>query len=382
MNTSEIGFEEIASYLSRAGWQRSLAGPLAEVWHPRDDEESSILVPKVDDAPDFRMTLRVLTSELSKKENRSAEDIKLEMARQFLDVTDLRAEDDEISEGTIPLLAGIGLFNSAHRMMVSAAAATLHRQGYYGNSMPRAAYKHARRMRLGQTRPGSYIVPVISNARFGALVDQRFDEPRIEVSADDSYFERRMLTTLSHALDALSQMTVIRDRAPSKDEMLGAVDEGVSSELCGAVLDVIGKGGMDLFDVTFNWAPTSLAPKSIPEKIAFHSESAFLIQQVESELKEADSPAERVLYGVIRRLSLRKNEDTGHVALETVIDGKSRIVSFELPLDTYSRAARYHGERRPVVVRGILDATAGRRATMQVNAFDADRSVATFDDLQ
>ncbi|MFE6000729.1 hypothetical protein ACFQ6C_28320 [Streptomyces sp. NPDC056454] len=382
MNTSEIGFEEITSYLSRAGWQRSLTGPLAEVWHSKDDEESSILVPKVDDAPDFGLTLRVLTSELSKKENRPAEIISREMARQFLDVTDLRAEDDEISEGTIPLLAGIGLFNSAHRMMVSAAAATLHRQSYYGNSMPRAAYKHARRMRLGQTRPGSYIVPVISNARFGALVDQRFDEPRLEVNADDSYFERRMLTTLSSALETLSQMTVIRDRAPSRDEMRGAVNEGVSSELCAAVLDVIGKGGMELFDVTFNWAPTSAAPKSVAEKVSFSSESAFLIQQVESELKEADAPAERVLYGVIRRLSLKKNEETGHVALETVIDGKSRIVSFELPLQVYSLAARYHGERRPVVVRGILDATAGRRATMQVRAFDADRSVATFDDLQ
>ncbi|MCK2143875.1 hypothetical protein AB0F32_29035 [Streptomyces albidoflavus] len=382
MNTSEIGFDEIASYLSRAGWQRSLTGPMAEVWHPEDDEEPSIMVPRVEDAPDFRTALQVLTSELSKLENRPVGDIVLEMSRQFLDVTDLRAEDDEISEGTIPLVAGIGLFNSAHRMMVSAAAATLNRQGYYGTSMPRAAYKHARRMRLGQTRPGSYIVPVISNARFGMLVDPHSEEPRIEVSADESYFERRMLTTLSGALEALSQMTVVRDRTPSKGEMLDAVDEGVSSELCAAVLDVIGKGGVNLFDVTFNWAPTSIAPKSIPEKIAFSGESAFLIQQVESELKEAETPAERVLYGLIRRLSLKKNEDTGHVALETVIDGKSRIVTFELPLGIYSRAARYHGERRPVVVRGILDATPGRRATMRVSAFDADRSVATFDDLQ
>ncbi|MEV0955121.1 hypothetical protein AB0I97_04450 [Streptomyces sp. NPDC049951] len=381
MNTFDIGFEEIESYLIRSGWRRSLSGPFAEIWQSNGDADATVFVPRESGAPDFSRTLQTLTAELARKENRPQADVALEISRQFLDVTDLRAEDADITEGTIPLVAGIGLFNSAHRMMVSAAAATLHRQGYYGNSMPRAAHKHARRMRLGQTRPGSYIVPVISNARFGSLVDNTFSEPRLEASVDDSYFERRMLTTLSRALETLSEMTVIRDRSPSRLDVLSAVDEGVSSELCSAVLDVIGKGGVELFDITFNWAPSSAPPRDLSGKVEFTDESADLIYQIEAELKETDVPAERVLYGVIRRLSLKKNETSGHVALETILDGKPRIVNFELPLDVYSKAARYHGERRPVVVRGILDATPGRRATMSVTAFDADRSVASFDDV-
>jgi hypothetical protein len=376
-----IGFEEVASYLTRSGWRRSLSGPLAEMWHPAEDFDNAVLVPRESSAPDFKKTLYILTKELARLESRDPDAIALDIARQFIDVTDLRADDDDIQEGTIPLVAGIGLFNSAHRLMVSAAAATLHRQGYYGNSMPRAAHKHARRMRLGQTRPGSYIVPVISNARFGSLISHENDEPRLLADADDSYFERRMLTTLSGALATLSEMTVTRDRSPSKDEMRSAVDEGVSSELCGAVLDAIGRGGIDVFDVTFNWAPTSPVPDEIVRKIVFHGGAADLIETMESELKETEAPAERILYGVIRRLSLKQSDTRGQVALETVIDGKSRIVSFDLPLPTYSLAARYHGERRPVVVRGILDATPGKRATMKVTAFSADRSVATFDEV-
>ncbi|WP_405186484.1 hypothetical protein OG582_20040 [Streptomyces anulatus] len=381
MNTFEIGFSEIESYLRGSGWRRSRSGPFAEIWEARDNDSVRVFVPTKPDAPDFSRTLERLTADLARRENRPESAISLEISRQFIDVTDLRAEDSEITDGTIPLVAGIGLFNSAHRMMVSAAAATLHRQSYYGNSMPRAAHKHARRMRLGQTRPGSYIVPVISNARFGDLIDSNFDEPRLETSADESYFERRMLTTLSKALQSLSEMAVTRDRIPSKLDVRSAVDEGVSSELCSAVLDVIGKGGVDIFDVTFNWAPSSPAPRELSGKVEFTGESAEIIQQIEGELRETDAPAERVLYGVIRRLSLKKNETRGHVALETVLEGKPRVVTFELPLEVYRRAARYHGERRPVVVRGILDATPGRRATMIVKAFDADRSVASFDDL-
>ncbi|MFS4108631.1 hypothetical protein [Streptomyces sp. PD-S100-1] len=381
MNTFDIGFEEIVSYLRRSGWQRSLTGPLAEMWYPEGDEDNPILVPKESRAPDFRRTLAMIMDELARKEHRPQTEIHLDISRQFIDVTDLRAEDDHITEGTISIHAGLGLINSANQMMVSAAAATLRRQGYYGKSMPRDAYKHARRMRLGQTRPGSYIVPIISSAKFSSLVTVSEEESRLNVSADESYFERRMLTTLSRALETLSELAVERGRTPSKDDMLGAVDDGVSSELCSAILDVIGHGEVEEFDVAFNWAPSSPAPKTIADRIAFFGEAAPIIEHIKGELKDSRSQAERVLYGVIRRLSLKRNETVGHVAMDTVIDGKPRVVAFDLPLNTYSRAARYHGERRPVVVRGILDATPGRQATMTVHAFDADRSVESFDDV-
>ena len=381
MNASDIRFDDIISYLSRSGWHKSMTGSLAEVWQMPSDIETTVLVPKIHSAPDFQRTISMLARELSRTERRPAEEITRDIAQQFVDVTDLRAQDDDISEDTIPLVSGISLFNSAHRMMVSAAAATINRQGYYGNSMPRAAHRHARRLRLGQTRPGSYIVPVISSARFDRLVQDGEEEPSLIVGADDSYFERRMVTTLARALDTLHEMTVVRGREPSRDDMRSAVDEGVSSELCASIIDVIGKGGVEVFDVHFNWAPSSPAPENTVERIHFSYESADLIQHVGDELKEADEPAEKILYGVIRRMSLKKNETSGQVAMETALNGKSRIVTFDLDLADYRKAARYHGERRPVVVRGILDATPGRRATMKVSSFDADRSVASFDDL-
>ncbi|MCM1945210.1 hypothetical protein NC315_07445 [Streptomyces sp. G2] len=323
----------------------------------------------------------MITDELARKEHRPQSEISLEISRQFIDVTDLRAEDESIHEGTISIHAGMGLISSANQMMVSAAAATLRRQGYYGKSMPREAYKHARRMRLGQTRAGSYIIPIISSARFGSLVTTSSDETRLDVAADETYFERRMLTTLSHALETLSELAIERSRIPSKDDVLDAVDEGVSSELCSAILDVIGHGEVSEFDVAFNWAPSSPAPRSVADRIVFLGEAAPVIEHIRGELKDAKAQDERVLYGVIRRLALKRNETVGHVAMDTVIDGKPRVVAFDLPLDVYSRAARYHGERRPVVVRGILDVTPGKQATMLVHAFDADRSVESFDDV-
>jgi hypothetical protein len=381
MIASDIGFEELVSYLSRSGWQRSTSGRLAEVWQLTQDASLSVMVPKLSGAPDFERSLMMLTNEIARRENRAPEDIVLDISRQFLDVTDLRAEDDDITDGTISLSAGVQLIESANRLIVSAAAATINRQGSYGRGMPPAARAQARRMRLGQTRPGSYIVPIISKARFTDPVDRVSKEPQLRLESDDAYQDRRIVTTLARALETLAEMAVNRERSPSRDEMRSSVDEGVSSELCAAVLSVLFKGGVSELDVKFNWAPAVPIPESVVDEVVFTNASIRILGEVEAELKEADLPSERVLYGVIRRLSLKANETSGRVAMETVVDGKKRTVSFDLDLEDYRLAARYHGERRPVVVRGILDAPPGRNATMKVSAFDADRSVASFEDL-
>ncbi|MFC9085473.1 hypothetical protein [Nocardiopsis dassonvillei] len=380
MITSAVGFEELVSYLSRAGWTRTQSGAIAELWQPGNDIEKSVLVPKIAEAPDFERTVNILTTEVARREQRTPEDVRNDIMRQFLDVTDFRAEDGDIDQGTIPLSAGIGLFNSANRLMVSAAAATIHRQGHYGTSIPRAAHAHARSLRLGQTRPGSYVVPIISNARFNHIKHYNEGIPNLEVQSEDSYFSRRVLATLSRSLETLAEMTVNRGRSPSQDEVQGAVTEGVSSELCAAVLEVIEKGKVDLFDVSFNWAPASPAPKNLKSRVAFTRETADLVNEVRNKLNQSEEPAEKVLYGAIRRLSRNANEERGRVTLATIINGRPRSVSFDLDLEAYQRAAQYHGERRRVVVTGILDATPGRPASMKVRTLSADLSIPTLDE--
>ncbi|MFE7519010.1 hypothetical protein [Streptomyces halstedii] len=381
MITSDVGPEELFSYLSRAGWVRARSGALAELWQARDDVGAAVLVPRISEAADFKRTVEILTAEVARLERRDPVDVLRDISRQFLDVTDLRAQDDDIDEGTISLQAGLGLFNAANHLMVSAAAATIHRQGYYGRAIPKAAHAHARRLRLGQTRPGSYVLPVISNARFGSTERYGDGVPRLDVQSEDTYFDRRVLATLSRSLETLAELTMRRDRTPTRSDIRDSVGEGVSSELCAAVLEVIGKGKVETFDIAFNWAPAAPVPDDLRRQIIFSSVNREILTEVQNELKEADEPSETVLYGVIRRMSLKANEESGRVTLETLVDGRPRSVSFDLDLVTYRRAAQYHGERRRVVVTGFLDAPPGRPAKMTVSTFGPDRSIVSFDEL-
>ncbi|MFK0226652.1 hypothetical protein ACIQUL_12900 [Streptomyces sp. NPDC090303] len=109
---------------------------------------------------------------ISAEDTRTVQDA---IASVYHDVTDLRASHPTIRDGSIPLDAGSELFQSAKRLRVASAAATIRRQGHFRN-FPTRARDQARDVRLGQTRKGSYIVPIISQARSPLDVYERGQE--------------------------------------------------------------------------------------------------------------------------------------------------------------------------------------------------------------
>ncbi|WP_446217944.1 hypothetical protein [Micromonospora sp. IBHARD004] len=104
-----IDHPHIASYLRNAGWRRSAGSELAEFW-VKDQVE--VLVPRSPRAPDFGKRIDILANDLQQVEERSTEEIENEISRQFLDITDVRA-DHEYGEQCIPLDAGHKLFTTA-----------------------------------------------------------------------------------------------------------------------------------------------------------------------------------------------------------------------------------------------------------------------------
>lgn len=123
-----------------------------------------VLVPMKPGAPDFAKRARILIQDLARVGSEDVQTVHDAIATVYNDVTDLRASHPSMSDGSIPLESGYELFVSARRLRVASAAATIRRQGHFRN-FPTRARDQAREVRLGQTRRGSYIVPIISQAR-------------------------------------------------------------------------------------------------------------------------------------------------------------------------------------------------------------------------
>lgn len=232
----DFGPEEIRSYLKVTGWTPVSGGVVAELWSLPGPADEVVLVPMKPGAPDFAKRTQILLADLARIESQDARTVHDAVATVFNDVTDLRASHPSLSDGSIPLEAGYELFISAKRLRVASAAATIRRQGHFRN-FPTRAREQAREVRLGQTRRGSYIVPIISQARSPEDVYSPGQE-YIEVGVEETLFDRRVTATMSRALGVLEDMASA-EREPTPSEITDSIGEGVSYELCQALSKVV-----------------------------------------------------------------------------------------------------------------------------------------------
>ncbi|MFF4227998.1 hypothetical protein [Streptomyces sp. NPDC001820] len=383
MTKLRVAFDDTSSYLTRASWRPIVSGPLAEIWEAESGSSLRLMVPKIESAPDYQHMLQSMTLELARFEGRQPEQVRDDIARQFLDITKLRAASADLIGDTIPLHAGIALFDSAKRLVTAAAASTLMRQGNFGRNMPRRAINHAKHVRLGHTIQGSYIVPIISEVRVPDVysVDEGIDsQPRLDLKVEEARFDRRVTTTMAHALEVLEEIAVTRDRVPSAADVHDAVAEGVSRELCDAVFQVLSTGQVDSYDIDFQWAPAVTPPRLLTESIDFPKGAVHVVGEIAAVLRTSERVEEQIIFGIITNCAAPLGEGMGRVTVQAAIGGRARTVRFDLDWKSFALASRYMAERRPVFVRGVLHMPSGRQATMEVSAFGPDPSTMTLDE--
>lgn len=370
----DFGPEEIRSYLKVTGWTPVSGGDVAELWSLPGPADEVVLVPMKTGAPDFAKRTQILLGDLARVESRDARTVHDAVATVFNDVTDLRASHPSLNDGSIPLEAGYELFMSAKRLRVASAAATIRRQGHFRN-FPTRAREQAREVRLGQTRRGSYIVPIISQARSPEDVYSPGQE-YIDVGVEETLFDRRVTATMSRALGVLEDMAST-ERDPTPSEITDSIREGVSYELCQALSKVVNADSVGSLDVSFNWSRVAAPPPGTPPQVEFNRAAIEIVDRVSAQLKTRVYTSQHLIYGIVTDLSRHPEDETGRVGVQTLIKRRSRTVWMDLPDGDYHTAVRCHDAGIPVRVQGVLTSPPGGHATMTVDDFGPDPSLAS-----
>ncbi|MFI6085425.1 hypothetical protein ACIBBB_31435 [Streptomyces sp. NPDC051217] len=370
--TPDFGPEEIRSYLKVTGWAPVSGGDVAELWSLPGPADEVVLVPMKPGAPDFAKRARILVQDLARVEFAETQTVHDAIATVYNDVTDLRASHPSMSDGSIPLQSGYELFVSAKRLRVASAAATIRRQGHFRN-FPTRARDQARDVRLGQTRRGSYIVPIISQARSPEDVYSP-GQDHIDVQIEETLFDRRVTATMSRALGVLEDMAGA-GHEPTPSEINDSIGEGVSYELCQALAKVVNTDSVSSFDVAFNWSRVAAPPPGTPAHVEFNREAIEIVDLVSEQLKTKIYTREHLIYGVVTDLSRHPDDDTGRVGVQTLIQRRSRTVWMDLPDREYHTAVHCHDAGIPVRVRGTLTSPPGGIARMKVTDFGPDPSL-------
>ena len=146
---------------------RGTAGTSGSWWHRpsrRSSEETHIGVPDRIGVPGRiipgTVEWRSVIGSLADYEKRSFEEIAETIRVQFVDVTEFGIAGDFTMAGPILLSAGASFLSSARGMLRAAATAAVRPRADIGN-FSTVANRIADQARLGYTRAGSYVIPLL-----------------------------------------------------------------------------------------------------------------------------------------------------------------------------------------------------------------------------
>ena len=333
----------LSAYARAAGWKRQ------EPYRVHSDvyvgeARPDIIVPRTERLGDYASVVAALIDTFASVAGQDQLAVYRSLVTTDRDVVRVRAAESE--DGSVTLTAGVSLIDGAREMLLSAACSLRERQPVYRAGANREASDLLNRVRLGQTDHGSFVVTLLTPVVPPPM-------PALFPDPDDrnAPVERRMTMRLVEALTAVRQATE-RTAAGDKEAFGDAVAEGVSANLCEALVRLVEP--FPTLDVGVSWAQTR--PLEIASSIVrFGQADAALLREAARSLRDRAPRPDVDLYGFVRLLKRREEEDDGIIGLATTIDGQPQAVKVVLERVDYERAIRAHHDRAPVVLNGDLD---------------------------
>lgn len=317
---------ELMAYLRARGWHvidRVL--DKATIWRLTDAaaREFEILVPLDRHLRDFaaRMSEAVRTLEVA--EERSQLEILGDLTTTTADVVRIGVDRFDAIDGSIPLEVGVQLLGRVHDLVMAVACAALTPRPYFQPRKPAQAVEYLRKVRMGQTERGSYVVtvvspvpPILTPAEAGLLF------PPVE-----DPFERRATSMLAKGLAATRQAAARAMATGSLEAFHAAVDEGVSANLCEALAGMGNDLAIRDLAISFSWSPARPLRNTAPHKILFPADALPVIKEAGRVFRETAPYEDFEVRGVVIRLDRPQNTAEGKVTILGFVDGEPRKIT-------------------------------------------------------
>lgn len=343
---------DVTEWLRIHGWARTAAlGDLAERWQ---NATTGVLVPMHLQSPDFTLRWSEMLHRLAASFNTDPAGVLLAVQKAGSDIAEFRASGQ--IDDSIPLGDASTFIDSVRRSIQASANSALQPRSYYGHSLPDAARAHARGVRMGQTRRGSYVVPVIS--RLPVLQADDDDDALLFEDVVYRPFARSAMLKLAQGLVTLRDLTH-GESEPTGSRITEAVGAGVSSELCEAVANTLEAESITALNVAFTWAER-LPTSSAVESVQLESEAVPRLRHISSVLKGEPVIGRQTVVGYVKRLDRGEDDEIGRITLRTLDSDKARNIAIDLNDDDYHIAGEANTERRMVAATGLLHREPGR----------------------
>jgi hypothetical protein len=341
---------DAALYLRSKGWVESSSQPgRASYWRLTvGDDEYEALLPLDHGLKDYALRMGELLHVLAVAEGRSQPEIYSDLLLVTADVMRIRIADPESADGTLPIEDNAQIAQKARDLMLAAACAATDRRPVWHTRKPVQAVDHVRKVRIGQSERGSYVIKVIS--RVTPLL-----QPGTSSLFQEEPYERQVTQTLAGALQALDRAAERAAMTQKMEAFDDAVARGVSANLCDAVAGLWGEDERQRnMEFSFSWSPTRPADPGLPVKVTFQADRVPVIREAGRLMRERAPVKDFELRGPVVKLERGEGVSTGKVTIVGLVEERQARVGVELPDPYYQLAVQAHSQGKTVRCYGTL----------------------------
>ena len=337
----------LAAYARSAGWTKAEPyGDAADVWNGESRPE--VVLPRTDLLGDYASVVSRLVEIFAEVSGTD----ELATLRNLLeadhDVVRVRALENA-AKGSVALDSGVKMVSHARDLLLAAACATVgDPQPVYRAGAHTQATEFVKRVRLGQTEHGSFVLSLMVPV-----------PPAIQPPLDESWepegpepLSRRILGRLVEALMAARSASERWNSGAGHHGFEEAVAAGVSANLCDAVAGLIRRTRR--LELSVTWAINRVARHS-PARVAFSETYREPLKEAARIFRARAPRPDSRFPGSVHKLTRGQQEVEGVVTLKAEIDDRIQSVTAVLDETNYRVAIRAHEARNPVIVHGDLE---------------------------
>lgn len=343
---------DVQLYLISRGWKQDPAESSSGAWlfrHPHLGE-IEILLPMRRDLGDYVPRMADVILALAATEKRSPLEVLNDLSRTPSDILRLRVSAPDATLGNLPLQEGLRLLRGGRDMLLSAACSAVRPQAFHPEMSLKQPNEFIKNCRLGQTERGSFVATIITPVPPSLQQETFAGFDEIEEP-----FARRVTTRLMESLDIVD----VAVRTARLDPILGGVENGVSANLCEAMMAMKPEGDQARLDISMSWSRSRPCVSGrLPSTVGFAQEDFPIIEEAGRQLRERATPQRERFEGKVQQLQFDVaslfDGIIGKIIIRTQVGGRPARVKVVLNSDDYRRACDAHRDQKTVAVSGRI----------------------------
>lgn len=354
----KINHIDLSKYVSDLNWKKyegRLKQGIAVYQKTIDNELYQITIPCDRNLYDYDFAMRQVIETLSFTENKSEEQLILELLNPLSDILRVRHISPSVDNGSILFEDAINLFENSKKLLLNATLDCYNYKRIYRGRAPENVQQFINNCRYGQTEIGSYVISLV--CPFMSLADGGIQQLSIFTDEEESAFSITRKAT-KKLIESIAEIKEIIDNGNDLSEIIEDPEKKISVSFVESLSNLNINKENNSLEINATWAPTIRQNKPKITKIEISHDYYAPLKSVVDRYKREDEATTNIIEGRISKLNASPNIEERKNGKATLVyinnESKAKKITLDLTKDDYDIAILAHSEGKTIRARGEI----------------------------